>query len=96
MEEIRLTYTEALLYGLIPVAVGFVLGLIPLITGIIKKKIFLGVAGLIVSTIGGAILGAILSIPAMAVFTWLIIRDRFVETSERPNESAPKETADED
>lgn len=80
MEEIRLTTSEAMLYAMIPVVIGFGLGLVPLIAGILKRKYMLGIAGLLVSTVGGAILGVIISIPAMAVFTWLIVRDRFVPT----------------
>jgi hypothetical protein len=78
MEEIRLTYSEAFLYAMIPALVGFVLGLIPLITGIVHKKVKLGLIGLAAATLGGLILGMILSIPAMAIFTWLILRDRFI------------------
>ena len=78
MEEVRLTGNEALLYILIPAGIGFLLGLIPLIAGLVKRKVRLGVVGLIASTLGGALLGVILSIPAMAIFTWLIVRDGFV------------------
>jgi hypothetical protein len=55
-------------------AVGLVLGLVPLVAGIIKKKVRLGFFGLLASAVGGAILGIFLSIPAMAVFTWMILR----------------------
>ena len=78
MEEIRLSSNEALLYMLIPVGIGFLLGLVPLAAGIFKGKIRLGVIGLIATTLGGALLGVILSIPAMAIFTWLVVRDGFV------------------
>jgi hypothetical protein len=79
MEEIRLTSSQAFLYtALIGAGVGFLLGLIPLIVGIVKKKVGLGVLGLIVGTLGGALLGVVVSIPSMALFTWLILRDRFV------------------
>jgi hypothetical protein len=78
MEEIQLSAEQALIYSLIPVGIGFLLGLVPLVLGIMKRKLRLGLFGLIASTIGGAILGVILSIPAMAVFTWLIVRDGFV------------------
>jgi hypothetical protein len=78
MEEVRLTGNEAIVYALIPAGVGFLLGLIPLIAGLFKRKLRLGLFGLLASTIGGALLGVILSIPAMAVFTWLIVRDGFV------------------
>jgi hypothetical protein len=95
MEEIRLTTNEAILYALIPAAIGFLLGLVPLVAGIIKRKVRLGVFGLIASTIGGALLGVILAIPAMAVFTWLIVRDRFVaaevasDPQPQPNTDGP-------
>ncbi len=78
MEEVRLSEYEALTYILIPAGIGFLLGLVPLVLGFIKQKVRLGVFGLIASTLGGAILGVILSIPAMAVFTWMIVRDGFV------------------
>ena len=78
MEEVRLSENQALLYILIPAGIGLLLGLVPLVAGVLKRRVKLGVAGLIASTIGGALLGVILSIPAMAVFTWLIVRDRFV------------------
>jgi hypothetical protein len=78
MEEVRLTGNEALLYFLIPAGIGFLLGLVPLVAGLMKGKQRLGVWGLITSTVGGALLGVILSIPAMAIFTWLIVRDGFV------------------
>lgn len=87
MEEVRLSGNEALLLALIPVGVGFLLGLVPLIAGFVKRKVRLGLIGLAVSTIGGALLGAILSIPAMAIFTWLIVRDGFVASDAEPARS---------
>jgi hypothetical protein len=78
MEEIQLSQEQALIYSLIPVGIGFLLGLVPLVAGVMKRKLRLGFFGLIASTVGGAILGVILSIPAMAIFTWLIVRDKFV------------------
>lgn len=94
MEEVRLTEYQAFLYILIPAGIGFLLGLVPLIAGFIKRKVRLGVFGLIVSTLGGALLGVILSIPAMAVFTWLIVRDGFVAADVASD--APHVNADED
>ncbi|PYS88933.1 MAG: hypothetical protein DMF62_08450 [Acidobacteria bacterium] len=85
MEEIRLTATQAILYAtLIHAGIGFVLGLIPLILGIVKKKVRTGVIGIIVGTLGGAILGFLISIPSMAIFTWLILRKEIIapETDE--------------
>lgn len=89
MEEIRLSYTDAFWLAMIPVAVGFALGLIPLVVGIVRGKLKLGLIGLVVSTLGGALLGVILSIPAMGIFTWLILRDQFV--SEKPGENGEQE-----
>jgi hypothetical protein len=76
MDPNNISPREFLLYGvLINTGVGFVLGLIPLICGIIKGKARNGILGLVCSTIGGAILGIVLAIPAAAISTWLILRD---------------------
>ena len=91
MDEVRLTMSEALVYVAIRMAIiGFLLGLIPLITGIVKKKVKLGVIGLVVSTLGGAIAGILISIPAMAIFTWLILRDQVVTTNNADVQSEPE------
>src|SRR5688572_29420966 len=90
MDEVRLTMSEALLYVAVRMAfIGFLLGLVPLITGIIKKKVKLGVIGLLVSTLGGALAGVIISIPAMAVFTWLILREQVVVTADAEPSGEP-------
>ncbi len=76
MEPIHITNNEAIVYfALVNAILGFVLGLIPLGFGVFRRKVRLGVLGIIASTIGGAILGVFLSVPAMSVFTWLIIRN---------------------
>lgn len=75
MEPLRVTYQEAIIYmTLINAAVGLVLGLIPLIVGIKKNKSKLGILGLLSSVIGGAILGLFLSVPAVGLFLWLILK----------------------
>ena len=82
MQTTELLGDNALYYlPLIGGAVGLVLGLVPLVAGLIKKKIRLGFFGLVASTVGGAILGIFLSIPAMAVFTWLILRSPDAEAA---------------
>jgi len=96
MEEVRLTYSQAFWLAMIPVLIGFALGLIPLVMGIVRKKVKLGILGLIVSTLGGAILGVILSIPAMAIFTWLIMRDQFVAADAAGNAFVDEEPKAED
>ena len=71
MDPTKMTPQEWLMYA---AAIGFIVGLVPLITGLVKRNIKYGVVGLIGSTIGGAVLGLILAIPVAAFFTWLIIR----------------------
>lgn len=79
MQSIQLTETEAIVYtGLINAAIGFFLGLVPLGFGYFKGKLRVGVIGIIVATLGGAILGVIISIPSVAIATWMIMRDRHV------------------
>jgi cobalamin synthase len=76
MQISELLGDNALYYlPLIGGVIGLVLGLIPLIAGVVKKKIRLGCFGLVASTVGGALLGVFLSIPVTAVFTWLIFRN---------------------
>jgi hypothetical protein len=75
MDGIRLTTQQALLYvALINGAIGLVIGLVPLILGIVRKKVRIGLYGLLASTIGGALLGLLLSIPAAVIFVWLILK----------------------
>jgi uncharacterized membrane protein len=63
-------------YGIamIGAALGFLLGLIPLILGLIKKERKYAMFGFLGSLIGGALLGIFLSIPIASIFTWLILR----------------------
>ena len=89
MQEIRLTQTEALVYlVLIPAGIGLILGLIPLITGIKNGKPKLGILGLVVSTVGGGLFGFFGSIPSMAIFTWLTLRDKHVAEDALPVDRA--------
>jgi hypothetical protein len=75
MDQIRLTPQEAWLYTvLIGAGFGLVLGLIPLVVGIVKGKAKLGAIGLVASIACGAILGILLALPAAAIFVWLIVK----------------------
>ncbi len=90
--EIEFTESQLMIYGpLINAAIGFFLGLVPLGFGYIRKKLRLGILGIVSATLGGAILGVFLSIPAMAIFTWLVIRDRVT-----PDETVKPSVADEE
>jgi hypothetical protein len=71
MDPTKMTPQEWLMYAAV---IGFIVGLVPLITGLVKRNIKYGLVGLIGSTIGGAVLGLILAIPVAAFFTWMIIR----------------------
>jgi len=86
MEPIRVSTTEFFSYVmLINAAIGLVLGLVPLGFGFIRGQRWLGILGIVASTIGGALAGVFLSVPAMAIFTWLVVR-----------RSGPEGTADHD
>jgi hypothetical protein len=76
MEQIRLTTTEAILYSAVfNAGLGLLFGLIPLILGFVRKERSYAVFGFLGSIIGGAILGIFLSVPIAAIFTWLILRN---------------------
>ncbi len=71
MEQIRISPYMLILFG---AALGLLLGLIPLILGIVKKRAKLGGIALICSIIGGAISGIYLIIPVIGVFIYLILK----------------------
>lgn len=52
--------------------VGFVFGLVPLICGLIKKRVGLAIGGFAACLVGGFILGLILALPMCVLFTVLI------------------------
>lgn len=96
MDEIRLTQTETFVYlALIHAGIGFALGLIPLVIGIRKGKARLGLLGLVLAILGGALIGFLGSIPAMGIFTWLILRDRHVAEDALPGNHASDAPPDE-
>lgn len=76
MEPVQLNYQEAFFWGIvINAGIGFVLGLIPLIIGIVKRNFKYGIFGHVAATVGGAVLGIFLSVPAAIIFTWLILKN---------------------
>ena len=52
--------------------VGVISGAIPLVIGINKKQLGLGIGGFIICVVSGLILGLILAIPMCILFVWLI------------------------
>jgi len=66
---------------------GFVFGLIPLFLGIKRGKRRLGIIGFLVCLVGGAGAGLIVSIPALLIFTWLIVRKSREEPSPSSTEA---------
>jgi len=75
MDLTGMTTQEAMMYvALINAGIGLILGLIPLIFGIVRRNLKLGLIGFVGSIIGGAILGLILAIPISGLCTWLILR----------------------
>ena len=69
--KIELTYLQLLLIGM---GVGLILGLIPLILGLVKGKKKLGLIGLVASIVAGTI-QSLLSLVTVIVFIWLILRN---------------------
>lgn len=83
MEPIRVSYNELLVYIVLAgIVIGVLLGLIPLILGIKRKKRNYGAYGFVAAVLGGAI-SPLVSIIAVSIFTWLIIRK---SASEKPAE----------
>ncbi len=70
--QIKLNYYQIAMMG---AGLGALIGLLPLILGFVKKERGYGVFGFFGSIVGGAVLGVLLSIPIVAIFTWLIVRD---------------------
>jgi hypothetical protein len=68
--KIELTYLQLLLIGM---GVGFILGLIPLILGMVKGKKKLAIWGLVASIAAGTI-QSLLALITVIVFIWLILR----------------------
>ena len=84
MDITHMSPRDALIFGLIINAgVGLVLGLIPLIAGIVKRRIKYGLLGLLFSVLGSA-LGMIVSVLVATVFTWLILRRSSDAVANRP------------
>ena len=82
MDPNTLTPQQAIIFGvLINAGVGFVLGLVPLVLGFVKRNVKYGVYGFLASIFGGALLGILLSIPATVIFSWLIARGPKVTAS---------------
>jgi hypothetical protein len=72
--QIEISQLQAgILFGAI---LGAVLGLVPLVLGIIKKKMMYGFLGFIGAVIGNAIMGLLLSVPIIAVCLYFIMRKR--------------------
>lgn len=71
MDPTSMTMMQRVLFG---AAVGLVLGLLPLIIGIFKKRTKLGLIGFVASIVGGSIFALLLSLPISLIFTWLVLR----------------------
>ncbi len=75
MDPTKMPPQELMIYAaLFNAGLGLILGLIPLIVGYKKGQSRLGVYGFLTCLVGGAILGLIISIPAMIFATWTIFR----------------------
>ncbi len=91
MGPFEISSREAIVYvALLNAAIGFVLGLIPLLFGYFKGRLRTGFFGILTTTIGGAILGVFISVPAMIVFTWLVVRESKPTVSVETPDSGPE------
>lgn len=71
MDPMSMTSMQRVLFG---AAVGLILGLLPLITGIVKGKAKVGIIGFLASIAGGSIFALLLALPISLIFTWLVFR----------------------
>ena len=95
--KIELTYLQLLLIGM---GVGLILGLIPLILGLIKGRKKLAVWGLVASIAAGTI-QSFLALITVIVFVWLILRKsaeaepvKVEVVDENPIDAAVKDSED--
>lgn len=73
---IHISQTQAIMWVmLLNAVIGFILGLIPLLFGYFSKQLKLGLLAIAVTTIGGGLLGILISIPGTIIFTWLVARN---------------------
>ena len=83
MDMDTLAFTAGVIIGAL--VMGVVIGLVPLICGIVKRRIGLGLGGFAACIVGSLILGVFLSIPMCILFTILI----FVLKRNTPAQSSP-------
>lgn len=70
--QMRLSEFQAgMLFGSI---LGALLGLIPLILGIVKKRTKIGILGFVAAIVGNALFGILLSIPIIVACIYLILK----------------------
>jgi hypothetical protein len=53
---------------------GILAGIVPLIIGLKRDKLLLGMGGFLVSALSAAILGFLPALPIAAIFTWVAVR----------------------
>ena len=71
-----MSYSEAFAFGAIvgSLLTGLAIGAVPLICGIIKRKIGLAIGGFFACVVSAFILGALLAIPVAGLFVFLIFK----------------------
>ncbi|MGH7783403.1 MAG: hypothetical protein ACREO5_06150, partial [Candidatus Binatia bacterium] len=69
----QLTQQDLMYFALIGAGIGLLLGLVPLVVGIRKGKVRLGVLAAVLSTLAGAV-SPLLSVIVIVIFLWLTIR----------------------
>lgn len=95
MSDIRLTFGQAYLVGLIIGALlGAVLGLLPLILGKRRGRGRLGAYGFLASIVSGAVT-PLLAILVAGLFTWLVVREKPAAAADTPKTGDDSDTASE-
>lgn len=77
MEDFRIG-----MWGLLAVNIvlAFLFATFPLVAGILRGNQKRGLMGFVLSLLGGALLGILLSFPLAMIFFWLIVRDQPTES----------------
>ena len=90
MDPINLTTRELYLYSLLlNIALGVLIGLVPLVYGFIKQRRKQAFLGFVLTIVGSALLGLVLAIPIAAIWTWMVYRGagKTTATTDNPNVS---------
>lgn len=77
MEDIKFTFNDLAYYAVFAnIILGVLFGTLPFLAGFLLKSQKFGWYGLVLTIVGGAILGVFLAYPLSLLFLWLVIKKR--------------------